>query len=66
MQTLEQVKEEFPVDTPVKYFSVAGSPNFIYTSIRSEPWALGNGAIVIKVDGVRGGVLATPEHLQNY
>jgi len=41
----------------VRYFPVAGEPEFVDTVTRSEAWELGHGAIVVLVAGISGGVL---------
>lgn len=46
----------FPMGTPVRYFPVARERSFVRANVRSEPWALGHGAVVIKITGRVGGV----------
>ena len=60
--TPAQFAERFPVGTPVRFYPVRGLPHYEETTIRSEPWELGNGAIVIKITGRTGGVQI--EHIQ--
>lgn len=60
--TLEEAKAKFPIGTKVKYYSLRGESNHINTVIRSDPWALGWGGIIIKVEGVNGGV--SVKHLE--
>lgn len=48
-------EEKFPIGTEVWYFpTMDQSP--LPTKIRSKPWVLGCGEIVIKIDGQAGGV----------
>lgn len=44
------------VGTPVRYWSVRGSDEFIDSVIRSDPWRLGHGDPIVKIEGVSGGV----------
>ena len=46
----------FPVGRDVHYFPIAGEPEFRRTRIRSIAWPLGDGSIVVKVEGIAGGV----------
>jgi hypothetical protein len=56
---------EHKIGDPVRYYPVLPNigevPGYEVTKIRSEPWQLGHGAWVIKVEGRTGGVLT--EHL---
>jgi hypothetical protein len=55
---------QYKIGDPVRYYpELPGGdvPPFEVTKIRSEPWQLGHGAWVIKVEGRTGGVLT--EHL---
>lgn len=56
--TAEQFAAKAPIGTPVRYWPVlpCRDDEFVETAIRSEPWALGHGAIVVKVEGRAGGV----------
>lgn len=51
--------EQMPIGTRCRYYPVlpAGEDEFEETVIRSEPWLLGHGAAVVKVEGRAGGVL---------
>ncbi len=60
--TLQQAQETFPVGTKVKYFPVMGEKAFRECEVRSEPWVLGHGAVVVKVTGMAGGV--SVKHLE--
>lgn len=47
-----------PIGTPCLYFPIwpcHGHP-FRVTQIRSEPWALGHGRVIVMVEGQAGGV----------
>ena len=55
MVTIEQVQSKFPMGTKLKYYPIKGIDKFKETFVKSEPWDL-CGSIVLKVDGVRGGV----------
>ena len=50
----QQFSEQFPAGTKVKFFPIAGNPEFEETEIRSEAWELGHGAVVVKVKGRSG------------
>ncbi len=49
-------KGYFGIGAPVNYHPVIGQDRCIATRIRSAPWKLGHGTVVVKVDGVSGGV----------
>ncbi len=53
---LQEVALRFPIGQRVRYFPVAGEDMHRLATIRSEPWRLGHGAIVIKITGQTGGV----------
>jgi len=59
---IETIKQKFPIGQKVKYYSIKGFDSFTEHEIRSEPWALGHGDIVIKVTGKTGGLCV--EHLE--
>lgn len=59
---LQEVACRFPVGRPVRFYPVAGHPDAEETKVRSEPWRLGHGEIVVKIDGRTGGVLV--DHLE--
>lgn len=48
--------QDYPVGTQVRYYPVAGDDRFELTTIRSVPWELGHGQLVVMVDGKAGGV----------
>ncbi|MGQ7871357.1 hypothetical protein [Sunxiuqinia sp. sy24] len=52
--------EHIKIGTPVTYYTVVKANGEKWdpkpTFITSDPWTLGDGAIVCKVDGVAGGV----------
>lgn len=52
----EQFNSLHPVGTRFRYYSVAGSKDFVETKTRSECWELGDGHPVVLVDGRSGGV----------
>lgn len=52
----------FPIGTPVLYRPIADDPHAEHATIRSEAWALGHGAVVVKITGRAGGVLVS--HIQ--
>jgi hypothetical protein len=54
--------ESVPVGTSVRYWPIACEETSRATKTRSEAWALGNGQVVVKIEGVAGGVAI--EHLQ--
>jgi hypothetical protein len=55
-KVLQGYADLLPIGSAVKYFPVQGEPECRECEIRSEPWRLGHGAIVIKVTGRAGGV----------
>lgn len=54
--SIEDARSAFPMGTPVRYFPLSNSPTFVRASVRSDPWILGHGAVVIKITGRAGGV----------
>lgn len=63
LEAIARIEERFPIGARVKFFPISGEPEHQVSIVRSYPWMLGYGAIVIKIEGRRGGVLTTPEHL---
>lgn len=53
---LSLIAKRFPLGTRVLYFPLSGEFDFEETKIRSVPWRLGHGAIVIQVENRSGGV----------
>jgi hypothetical protein len=53
---LRLAEGRFPLGRRVRFYPVAGRPEREETRIRSVPWRLGHGEIVVKVDGRAGGV----------
>lgn len=53
---IERFEEIFPIGTEVRFYPISGEPEYEKTVIRSEPWALGHGEVVVKVKGRAGGV----------
>jgi hypothetical protein len=60
--SIETASARFPVGAKVKFFPVAGRPEFEEAEVRSEPWALGHGQVVVSITSRSGGVAV--EHLQ--
>ena len=59
---LRQAAETFPIGREVYYCPLKdGPPEATPRKVRSAPWELGHGAIVIKLEGKAGGV--SIEHL---
>ncbi len=54
-RALAAAERNFPIGRKVRFFPISGKPEFEVTAIRSKPWALGYGAIVIALEGRRGG-----------
>jgi hypothetical protein len=52
----EEFNRLFPVGTRVRFYPVAGRPEYEQTVTRSEAWELGHGQPVVKVQGRAGGV----------
>lgn len=61
-QALKDAAIKFPVGRAVRFFPIANVAEFETSKIRSAPWALGHGAMVIAIDGRAGGVLI--DHLE--
>ena len=53
---IEAARKAFPVGAKVIYRPIMGEPEQEETRVRSEPWMLGHGAIVLKIDSRAGGV----------
>ena len=53
---IEKVTKKYPIGAKVRYYPVKGNELYRQTKIRSEPWALGHGELVVKVEGETGGV----------
>lgn len=62
MMSLAHAEREFPVGTKVRYFPIAGCKNYTEHTIRSHPWELGHGQVVVLVTFKTGGV--SVDHLQ--
>ena len=54
--SVQEFEKRYPIGTTVAYHPVIGQQKFQATRIRSKPWTLGNGQIVVEVDDVSGGV----------
>lgn len=52
---LIEAETAFPIGKKVRYFPVKGESAFIETTVRSRPWVLGHGDIVVKLIGRTGG-----------
>lgn len=52
----------FPVGRKVRFYPWTQSSQHVDSSIRSAPWALGDGTLVVKIDGKAGGV--SVDHLE--
>lgn len=52
----EAWNDTYAIGTPCRYYPIAGDSNHIKTKTRSEAWALGHGAVVVKIEGRTGGV----------
>ena len=57
--TPEQFNYLCPKGTPVYYWPKPSENRFIETTILSDAWRLGHGDVVVKVEGVSGGVAIT-------
>lgn len=53
---IDEAKLAFPIGQKVAYSPVKGQPFAEETRIRSDPWALGHGAVIVAVEGRTGGV----------
>ncbi|MDR5655229.1 hypothetical protein [Ruixingdingia sedimenti] len=61
-RALMDAEADFPIGRRVRYYPVSGYSEHVESAIRSKPWALGHGAIVIAIEGKAGGVYIT--HLE--
>jgi hypothetical protein len=52
----EKFNELHAIGTSFRYYSIAGSKEFIETKTRSECWELGDGHPVVLIEGRTGGV----------
>jgi hypothetical protein len=52
----EEFSSRYPVGTPCRYYPIAGDNIHLKTRTRSDAWALGHGAVVVKIEGLTGGV----------
>lgn len=59
--SIEEARAAFPIGATVRYFPLSDRATFIRATVWSEPWALGHGAVVVKITGRTGGVLV--QHL---
>ena len=53
-----QFAAQAPIGTPCRYYPVKpfDARDAIDSKIRSEPWVLGHGAVVVAIEGKAGGV----------
>lgn len=51
LMTLDQAAERFPVGAKVRFFPISGEQHSEEAEVRSEPWALGHGQVVVKITG---------------
>ena len=54
--TLEEAASVFPIGQKVAFTPVIGRPFAEEAFVRSGPWALGHGTVVVKITGRAGGV----------
>jgi hypothetical protein len=56
----EERRDEFaaaaPIGTICRYYPIKGRPEFETRTIRSEPWVVGGGEVIVKISGRAGGV----------
>lgn len=62
MMSLAHAERAFPVGTKVRYFPIAGAKRYTEHRVRSQPWQLGHGQVVVLITFKSGGVAV--EHLQ--
>jgi hypothetical protein len=55
--TVDEAILAFPVGQKVAFMPVTGQPFAEEAFVRSEPWLLGHGKVVLKITGRAGGVL---------
>jgi len=53
---IEEARKKFPEGSVVKYYPVAGDRHHLIATVRSEPWSLGSGNIVLMISGKSGGI----------
>jgi hypothetical protein len=61
-EQIAAARAKFPVGAPVFYRLVMGEPEVVASKVCSEPWMLGHGEIVLKIEGRAGCVSVS--HLQ--
>ena len=54
--TAEEFNKKYKIGESFIYMSVSGTRGGVITKTRSEAWTLGHGEVVVKVEGVTGGV----------
>lgn len=54
--SVDAFNDTYAIGTACRYYPVAGDSKHLKTRTRSEAWALGHGAVVVKVEGKAGGV----------
>lgn len=54
--SVDAFNDTYAIGTACRYYPVAGDSEHLKTRTRSEAWALGHGAVVVKVEGKAGGV----------
>jgi hypothetical protein len=54
--TADEFNARFPVGAPVRYYPIMGHAECRETRTRSEAWELGSGHVVVKIEGLPGGV----------
>ncbi|CNL28744.1 Uncharacterised protein [Yersinia frederiksenii] len=50
----DKFNQKYPVGSSFKYFPIMGIPNSVDVVTRSKAWALGHGAVVVRVNGCDG------------
>lgn len=53
---IEEARNKFPMGSVVKYFPVMGESHHLVATVRSVPWSLGSGQIVLMISDKSGGV----------
>lgn len=57
--SVDEAARRFPIGQRVTFFPILPAERGEIATVRSEPWALGHGAVVVKITGRAGGVLVT-------
>ena len=60
--TADEWNRAHPVGASVVYTPIKGEPEVKHSTTRSKAWTLGHGAVIVKIEGITGGV--SIDHLE--